>query len=205
MIDNLLSCSLNKINKRHFNVDNPNVRVINNEVCELNYSKKNTQPENNFVTYLIAYYLLEIDHQNLSEDENLTIYPQIQLYKQILNKPENSKLISDFKLKDGLYPDIVFHKNQNDNSQENQKIAVECKVNSDLTYSDFAYDFAKLHMYILEINFQKSVYIIVNNNTEKIEFFLRIFKSKYIYPSVSDKIEIWIKNYDEEIVKLKYI
>lgn len=200
MIEDTLKKALDNIHSRHFNVENPQVRVINKNFYNLKYSKTRTEPENNFVAYLVAHYLIELDGEAHGEADDLTIFPQIQLYKQILNKQENKNLISDFKLNEGIYPDVVFHKGQNDNNPENQKIAIECKINEKLSYNEFSKDLAKLLIYILEINFQKSIYIIVNNEKSLIEDYLKCFKSKYnSFQGALNNVEIWIKNYNKKL------
>lgn len=199
MIEDILSKAIEQINSRHYSITNPKKRIINEEVYDLSYSKATTQPENNFVTYLIAHYLVELDKiENLNEDDDVTIYPQIQLYKKIVKKEGNEQIIEDFKLSQGLYPDIVFHKEQNDNNLINQKVVIECKINNSLSYEDFSYDFAKLYIYVNEINFQKAIYLIVNNSaTEIIDHFIR-FKEKYDFDF--SLIDIWIKNNDEKLI-----
>ena len=196
MIKDILSIAINKINKRHFKILNPKIRVINQEAYDLSYSKKETQPENNFVTYLIAHYVCELDKiDDLAEEDDYTIYPQIQLYKKIIGLEKNRVLIDKFKLSERLYPDIVFHKEQEDNSTENQKLIVECKINRNLSYVDFEYDLVKLYIYCDEINFQTGLFIIVNNSVQRIENHLKRFKE--FYDIDLSRVEIWIKNHNE--------
>ncbi len=198
MIKDILGSAINKINKRHFKVFNPKIRVINQEVYDLSYSKKDTQPENNFVTYLISHYISELDKiDELTEEDDYTIYPQIQLYKKIIGLEKNRSFIEKFKLSERLYPDIVFHKEQNDNFPENQKLIVECKINRNLSYKDFEYDLVKLYIYCDEINFQNGLFIIANNSVDRIEKHLKKFKE--LYEIDLSKVEIWIKNYNETL------
>lgn len=198
MIENILMKAIDKINQRHYQIVNPRTRLINEVVFDLNYSKLKTEPENNFVTYLLAHYLTQLDEINTIEEEAIKIFPQIQLYKRIVRKVENENLINDFKLCDGFYPDLVFHAGQDDNNPDNQKIVVECKINRNLKYYAFAYDFAKLYLCTNEINFQKAIFIIVNNDEHNIENYINKFKEKYQLDF--SKIEIWIKNYGDDIL-----
>jgi len=201
MIEELIKSAIKKIGKRHYEVGNPVTRVINREVYDLDYSKDKTEPENNFVNYLVAYILVELDKKDITEIENSTIFPQAQLYKKLVNKAENKQLISDFEISNGLYPDLVFHKDQDDNRPENQKIAIECKIDKNLTYDEFSRDFAKLIVYISEINFQKSIYIIANMPESIIIEYLRRFKLKYNgFTEQLNKMEIWVKNADEDLI-----
>jgi len=202
MVEKSLKIALGKIKKRHFEVDNPLMRIVNEEVHSLAYSKNRTQPENNFVSYLIAHYLIELDNKEETELINTTIYPQVQLYKKLVKKTENEQLIEDFNLKIGLYPDLVFHKDQQDNDSKNQKLAIECKIEENLAYDKFSYDMAKLILYISEINFQKAIFLIANSSLETIEKYLKVFKAKYNYPECYNKMEIWVKNFGEELMIL---
>lgn len=198
MIKDTLVNAINNINKRHFRVLNPKSRVINYNVYDLSYSKKETEPENNFVTYLIAHYIVELDKiDEITEEDDHTIYPQIQLYKKIIRLAKNEQLIDKFKLSERLYPDIVFHKGQDDNLTENQKLIIECKINTNLSYEDFEYGLIKLYIYCDEINFQNGLFIIANNSVERIESHLKKFKE--LHNIDLSKIEIWIKNYNETL------
>lgn len=200
-IEDLLKKAINRIGERNFKVENPQTRVITEKVHSLDYSRRATHPENNFVSYLVAYYLIELDSMNRLEQDDFTIYPQAQLYKKLVYKEENKEIIDTFKFDRGLIPDLVFHKNQNDNDPENQKIAIECKIDVNLTYSSFSKDLAKLIIYISELNFQKSIFIIANMSDTEIIKYINQFKNKYsCYSDVLASIEIWIKNYDKELI-----
>ncbi|WP_407495022.1 hypothetical protein [Elizabethkingia anophelis] len=200
MIEDILKEAINKINERHYSVKNPEIRLVNEDNYSLNYSKQETMPENNFVSRLISHYqeVINLRHPGLSEDVSPEMYPQIQLYKIRVRKQENEALSQDFDIKDGIYPDIVFHKDQYFNIPQNQKLVIECKINNRLSYEDFGQDLAKLVIYISEINFQKSIFLIANNEKAAIESYLQRFKNTYEMLNMMN-VHIWVKNYGEEI------
>ena len=200
MIEEVLKEALNKINERHYSVRNPKNRFINENNYLLKYSQQETMPENNFVSQLVCHYreIIHLSYPELTENENPEIYPQIQLYKRAVRKRENEEIARDFHIKDGMFPDMIFHKDQCNNVTENQKLILECKINNGLNYDDFGQDLAKLVIYISEINFQKSIFLIVNNERAAIESYLHRFKNTYEMLDMMN-VHIWIKNYGEEI------
>ncbi len=201
MIEELLIKAIDQIGKRHFEIENPKTRIINNEVYDLNYSRDKTEPENNFVNYLVAHYLVALDKKDVTEIEECIVFPQAQLYKKLVGKAENEQLFNDFEFSNGLMPDLVFHKDQTDSCPGNQRIAIECKIDENLTYTKFARDLAKLIIYISEINFQKSLFIISNMPESTIDQYLKIFKLKYnSFTEQLKKVEIWIKNFNDELI-----
>lgn len=203
-LSTIIEKALSKIAKRNYVSTNPNSRNINGETLSTNYGQKEIHPENNFVSSLKGKINQLVEKLGYDEGTNPEFFPQSELSKIIFDLPQHSILREDFEIKNTIRPDLFFHLSQDNNDSENQRIVLECKIDKNLTKKKFQKDLAKLIIYIEQLNFQKGIMLVCNNEAEHIKNHIIDFNSKYQdFEDSLSKIEIWIKNFGDDLIILK--
>ena len=102
---------------------------------------------------------------------------------------EKEELISktqkqlDFKT-DYVTPDFLIHKYKKiEEIKENggQKLVIEAKTKRTLSDNDFYCDFFKLNVYLIRLNFEYAVYIMINQSVDSIDTMLDNYINKGFY------------------------
>lgn len=201
----ILEQSINQIAKRNFNVSNPTERVVDGLTEPTNYSRCVTNPEINFVSSVKSKVEQNVIEQGFTEDEDPELFPQSDFGKRVFNLEKHRKLKVDFEINEITKPDLFFHRSQEDTNPENQKIVLECKIETNLSEKKLQKDLAKLIIFIDQLNFQKGILLICNNESEIINNYVDNFVAKYqTFQQSLTKIEIWVKNFDKEIIKRNF-
>ena len=203
-LSSIIGDALCKIAERDYIATNAKSRTINGQVIPTNYSQDEICPENNFVSSLKGEIKKLVENEGFNENANPEFFPQSEFSKQVFDLPQHSRLREDFEIKNSIIPDIFFHLSQEDNTPENQRIVLECKIDKNLNKFKFQKDLAKLIIYIEQINFQKGIMLVCNNELEHIQNYSTDFVNEYIeFEESLRKIEIWIKNYGNDLIILK--
>lgn len=161
-----LKMAISKIDEKKYSITNP-----------ANYSQSKVEPEHNFVSEL--YHQLRMIIPNTKGLELAT-----DLYK-IINESKNVSMRYQESMRkiigrgNGIKPDLVYHYSQEDRDPSNQILALECKIDSQLSQERFNYDLFKLMVYKHQFNFQIVTFLIVNNPISKIAKFLSNYESEY--------------------------
>lgn len=204
-LSKVIEDALSAISKRDYEAINPNSRNINGENKFTNYSKAQTHPEINFVSSLKGEIKQLVKSLGFDEETSPEFFPQSDFPKRIFNLPQNFLLFEKYKIKDIISPDLFFHLSQDDNNPENQRIILECKIDKNLNENKFKKDLAKLIIFIEQLNYQKGILLIVNNDLERIKNFYNDFVNEHTsFEHSLVKIEIWIKNYGDDLIILNY-
>jgi hypothetical protein len=203
-LSTIIEDALSAINKRDYIAINPSSRIIDGQLISTNYSQDEIRPENNFVSSLKGEVKTLIKKRDFNENKNPELFPQSEISKYVFDLPQHFDLRKDFEIKTTIFPDLFFHKSQDDTSPENQRIVLECKIDNNLNKFKFQKDLAKLIIYIEQLNFQKGIMLVCNNELEKIQAYTSEFVNKYVkFEKSLSKIEIWIKNYGDDLIILK--
>ena len=141
----LLEQSINKIAERNYKVSNPTERVVDGLTEATKYSKNSTNPEINFVSSLKSKVEQSVNELGFTEDVNPELFPQSDFGKRIFNLGKHQKLKVDFEINDIIKPDLFFHHSQEDTNPENQKIVLECKIETNLSEKKTAKRFSKTY------------------------------------------------------------
>jgi len=203
IIIEMLIKSINKVQSHYYGINNP--RRENGQI--IGYARKRVFPERNFCTNLYLHFLKEMKSSDLDIGEKFFLDEEI--YKKFSygnNNDENfNKTREKLKIsKTGMRPDLVLHASQQERNIEGQLLILECKIDPSLKEKEFYDDYFKLNYYKSELNFQNSVYLIVNNTKDKICTYLSNYnyKEKY-WETPKGRVEILIKeNYDSECINL---
>ncbi len=201
MID-ILKEAINKIPEHYYKLYNP--RKSKGQLVD--YSNEYVFPERNYCTNLYHQLLNIINDTNLDIGEMFFLDEEI--YKKYSGTYINDKSFTKTKnslkfSKQGLRPDLVLHKSQQSREKEDQKLIIECKTTNNLLKSEFFRDFFKLNIYKSQLNFQNTVYIIVNMNKEIINKYLDEYLKKY-WNIKENAIYLLIKeSYGSEIIEIK--
>jgi len=178
MIKDKLIKAINKIPKHYYELRNPKIK--NGKIID--YSNEIVYPERNFCTNLYHHFMVELETEDLNIGEDFFLDEEI--YKKFTGTYIND---DDFKKtkdalnfpKRGMRPDLVLHATQESRDPEDQLLIIECKIDPNLSEKNFNEDFFKSNIFLSELNFQNSVYIIINNKRNHIESLLKKYKEKY--------------------------
>lgn len=210
-IENLLK-ALEAIEEPHYKTNQ--VRLVDGD---LNIHKDEFSTyENNFVSKLNEKYF-GLNHVGIIE-EPIELIRQCQIPKRLIysedvdyNLQEHlSKILTfynepDFDTELQLIPDFIIHKDEKDKESENQRLIVEVKTESTLSFKKFVWDFFKLNIYIDKLNFQNGAFLSVNMTVEKITEYVNRYVEKGFYiTDKPDNLYIILKeNYESNPVILK--
>lgn len=103
-------------------------------------------------------------------------------------------------------PDFVFHLNEKNLEEENQKLIIEAKTSEILDNFHFSIDLFKLNIYVDKFNFQNAVFLIVNNDIDLVKKRLKFYLlNKYYMSTVNlEKIYFFIKkDFNSELEEIK--
>lgn len=140
------------------------------------YTRGFSFPERNFVSDLKSNLVRMID----LNESNLHIH--IDIYKNIQDRNFNNSSFKAtkealFPSQAGIFPDLIIHEDQS--NQNNQKLALECKLAPGLSYDDFCKDLFKLMIYKEEFKFQFLYFLIVNNSFSDIHSHYQSYIMEY--------------------------
>lgn len=126
--------------------------------------------------YIERVFAYELYHQfRLIISKNEDIYKGLKLNGEVKKNGFSKTLI----LKNHIYPDLVLHKDQDDNDSEHQKLFIEIKADPNLKYIGIKKDIEKLAVAVNErLNFQNAVFICVNYNSETKKIIKKIVTKK---------------------------
>lgn len=160
-----LKAALNNIPQSSFAVQNPSLQTSGEDA---GYTSDTVYPEINFVSDLKSGLMAITDYR----EQNLRV--QLELYKRFLDRYrhfDNDTFQSTFtqliKNKYAIKPDLVIHEDQA--NQNNQVLALECKIAPDLSYEDFCIDLFKLMMFKEILQFEHLVFVIANVAPETVQ------------------------------------
>ena len=141
-----LKIAINNISKEYYKTINPDYR----NGTKINYSQDSVDLEQKFV--------FELYHQlrKLTYGESFILEGEIQ--KRIINKNYGNderirEEIKKFKIQ-RVKPDLIFHKGQQFNSENDQKLVLECKF-GETNENDFNKDLVKMMLYDLNLRIKQ--------------------------------------------------
>jgi hypothetical protein len=203
MIMDTLIKAIDNVQKHYYGIKNPT-----KENVQKGYARKRVFPERNFCTNLSYHFLKEINNSDLAIDIGKKFFLEVEIYKQFRcgncnNDGKFNKTYEKLKIsKIGMRPDLVLHKSQQKRSIQGQLLILECKIEPNLEKKNFNKDYFKLNIYKSIFNFQNSVYLIVNNDEDKVREYLSKYKEEY-WNTPNGEIEILIKkNYESELFRI---
>jgi hypothetical protein len=204
MIIEKLIKAINKVPNHYYETKNPKAK--NGQIRD--YAKKIVFPERNFCTNLYHHFSNEIEKKG-SDLDKLDIGEKFfldeEIYKKcsgtyLYDREQFDKTLKELNIaKKGMRPDLVLHASQQENNNERQLLILECKIDPNLKRKEFYADYFKLNIYKSELNFQNSVYLILNNIKNKICKYLSDYKEKY-WETPKGAIQILIKENSESEV-----
>ena len=188
---NEIKVAINEIPASAYSITNP---PLTDTGINTGYTRDFSFPERNFVSDLKSNLVKRIDFN----ESNLKVH--IDIYKNIKNRDfdNNSFKATEALLpsKAGIFPDLIIHEDQS--NQNNQKLALECKLAPGLSYDDFCKDLFKLMIYKEEFKFQFLYYLIVNNSFSDIHSHYQSYIKEYYINN--ENLHILVKeNYESEI------
>lgn len=191
MIKGKLIKAINKVPEHYYSMKNP--KKIDGQLID--YSKSVVYPERNFCTNLYHHLMVELENGNINIGEDFFL--DIEIYKKFIGTYSTDEKFKDTYKKInianvGMRPDIVLHAKQKSRDEKDQLLIIECKIDPNLSEKNFNEDFFKLNIFLSELNFQNSVYIIINNKKNHIESLLKKYKEKY-WLSPKGEVDILIK------------
>lgn len=197
----LIKRSLDEIAERDYNINNPKIRYIDGENIQLNYSQNSTNPERNFVSALRSNIDGNIKLVGFNNNDHPELFPQSDFGKKIQDIPDHLDLKKIFNINNTIVPDLFFHKSQDDNNPENQKVVLECKTEDNINEIKIKKDLAKLILYIEQLNYQKAILLVCNNEVSIIEDYVTSFKETFSnHTKTYLKIEVWVKNFNKDLI-----
>lgn len=160
--------------------------------------------ERRFAMVLFA----ELYKENCENTKNEGIYLDTEMRKrlQYSDKINNSKFKSSNNGYYDFYPDLFFHKAQDNNSSDSQMLIVEIKTKKNLEFEKFARDLRKCNMYVDEFNYQSCCFVIIHTPINKIKEHIKTYvKHEYCSESNKDKIYFIIKpTFKDKITELRF-
>ena len=189
-----------------------------NRIPEYYYSakqKNENEPslyERRFTMVLFA----EFYKENYENAKNEGIYIDTEMRKRLdypgnINNSKFTKTCNRLKSNNNgyndFYPDLFFHKAQDNNSPDYQMLIVEIKTKKNLEFKKFAWDLMKCNMYVDQFNYQSCCFIIINTPIDIIEKHIKTYikKDDYCSESNKDKIYFIIKpTFTDNIKELRF-
>lgn len=206
---NAIKLAINTIDKADYEV--PKSERIADELNV--YDDRFSTYENNFVTKFNEKYYAGILNGEIVDYKGLI--RQLQIPKKYIYSDKKdvkiergyNKILKVYgNIYDGikdleLIPDFFIHKNQEDDSIENQKLIIEFKTEKSLSEKKFAWDFFKLNIYLEKYNFQNAFFVSINTQQSIIENHLIFYFEKKLYLSNhTDRLHVLIKeDYESDI------
>lgn len=169
-----------------------------------NYSKAERNPEHLFCYEFYHQLRLVFSDEDFHIDGE--IYKTINGANTIIKDPAFLRTKNVLMKSDGLYPDIVIHKSQMSRDSKDQLLILECKTQPEnLDENAFFKDFFKLNTYNEYLNFQNSIYLIVNKDSYSIEQFLKSYYKKNYWLSKKDVIIFLLENSNSKLYQIQYL
>jgi len=175
MITEIISENITEIQERYFSVQNPTIEGAN-------YSRTRVFPERNFVVQVRDLIQRHYHETNLNID--------MEFYKQISGRihqyPLLNKHYDNYNFRNGIFPDLIIHADQDDTNPANQVFSMECKTSPRLSPEDFEKDLFKLMLYKEVLNYSENLFLIINNEPDNIRALLQQYQDAGKYYSPND-------------------
>ena len=172
---NRIKAATNEVPAYYYTVENPSQTIEGNAT---GYARPVSHAENNFVCELRSILVRNTDFnaRDLRVD--------FDLYKNYKGRSFPDQRFRDtlrelFPKRQGVRPDLVIHKKQANLEPTHQRLALECKTDPNLLWSEFCEDLFKLMIYRKLFNFQCVCYLIVNSRVATMDSYYRDYANRY--------------------------
>lgn len=172
------------------------------------YSKIERHPERLFTYELYHQLRIIIEKEKKNNSFYDEFFVDAEIYKRIERATYSKEDVTEKKYKetkseldnDKVFPDLVIHTNQKSRKTNGQFLILECKTQTEnLNQDAFNNDFFKLNEYISLLNFQFSVYLIINKSENDIRNYLNTYKKSYWTSKLGNVIFIVKENYKSKL------
>lgn len=139
-----------------------------------------------YVQFIERVFAYELYHQyRIIIDSNPKAYKDLVLNGEVRKNGFKDSMIC----KNHIYPDLVLHKNQTDNTKDYQKLFIEIKSNS-FTSKQLENDLNKLFVAVSDrLNFENAIFVCINQNpTNVLDDLKKLIKKKDTDKSQLSKI-----------------
>jgi hypothetical protein len=111
----------------------------------------------------------------------------VETYKKLNQKNDNKTFKSITTI-----PDFFIHKEQDNKEKTYQKLVVEAKTAENIDETDLFLDLFKLNVYAEKYNFQNCVFIITNNETNRVKKLSKKYLTSKLYLSPNNLKNIYL-------------
>lgn len=189
--------AIRNVPKHYYSLSNPQ-----------GYSKLERHPERLFTYELYHQLRIIIEKKRQNSGFYDEFFVDAEIYKKLERTTYLQENVTEKKYKetkseldkDKVFPDFVIHTNQKSRKIDDQFLILECKTQTEnLTQDAFNNDFFKLNEYISLLNFQFSVYLIINKSENDIRNYLNTYKKSYWTSELGNVIFIVKESYEKEL------